>query len=378
MPYYFDGIFCASDFDGNWILDVAGQESESSESHKRHILDKEVLAEILNIAEIELTESEFKALKTVVNNSKVNMHPYKSKGANVGNSEEYAEKHDVNARKICDKSAVSKVFDSFENSKVVELSTHETAHIHKQQDVLLSDEFKLVLPPEKWEKLCMAYVELTKGVMGPSESEIYTDGKVIDARRFKVSPEAKELVRKSANKYLRLKQSINDKKLLDKPKSKSVQEQVAKPLRTWGRFLGEAAVVVVGTVAVVAGAMILANKLKTDNNTTRDSDSSSIDYSKYERDKAERERNEEEKKKNDWLSNQRDLVGMGIIPEVGKKYGGGYSGSKYQEPRPYYECKSNGYIFGNKSELKTYLNENPGKRDAGYGDVMKNEPSGFY
>ena len=374
MP--FDGIFCASDFDGSWILDVVGQESESSESHKRHIVDKEILAEILNIAEIKLTESEFIALKTVVNNSKVNMHPYKSKGANVGNSEEYAEKHDVNVRKISDKSAVSKVFDSFRNSKVVELSTHETAHIHKQQDVLLSDEFKNALPTEKWERLCAAYVELTKKVKGPSESEIYTDGKVIDARRFKVSPEAKEIVCKSANKYLRLNQSINDK-----PKSKSVQsitqEQVAKPPRTWGRFLGEAAVVVLGTVAVVAGAMILANKLKTDNNNTA-SDSSSIDYSKYERDKAERERKEEEKKKNDWLSNQRDLVDMGIIPEVGKKYGGGYSGSKYQEPRPYYECKSNGYIFGNKSELKTYLNEHPEKRDAGYGDVMKNEPAGFY
>lgn len=201
-------MYKAGDFDGAWQDVPAGQLSEHNEAHRRHILDKEVLADILNIADVTLNTSQFNALKAVINNGKINMHLYQSKGANVGHTKDYAEKNDVNEKIRCDKHAVNQVKKSFEEGKDVFLSAHEASHIDAQSDVLLDESFKDAFQGDinKYHKVLAAYLIYTAKVKGPSNAQYYTDGKVVDGRKFKQVTEAtKNAIRKTAKAYLQQK-----------------------------------------------------------------------------------------------------------------------------------------------------------------------------
>ena len=55
-------MYEAGDFDGAWQNVPAGQLSDHNEAHRRHILDKEVMADILNIADVKLNPNQFSAL----------------------------------------------------------------------------------------------------------------------------------------------------------------------------------------------------------------------------------------------------------------------------------------------------------------------------
>jgi hypothetical protein len=195
MPYK------ASDFTKNWT-NVPPRISSGNEDQQRHILDKEVLVDLLNIANIQLSESEMVNMRRVMNDGRINMHDYLSKSANVGNSEKYATENDCNQRKISDRSAVDKVRESFRKSEKVRLSSHEATHIADQVDVLLNSEFKAALSPAKYELLVATYRLYTNKVYGPEDCKNHTDGKLIDARILPVSEAAKDKVRKEAHKYL--------------------------------------------------------------------------------------------------------------------------------------------------------------------------------
>jgi hypothetical protein len=175
----------------------------SGEDHRRHILDKEILARCFKIASIELSDRELASLKRVVNDLDVNCHAYKSKGANVGVSDDYAEENECNRRRISDKSAVQKVVQSFLKDERVDLTSHESAHISAQMDVFLHDDFKDALSPEKYQKTLAAYVLLTDKVYGPKDSKTYTDGKIVDGRkvRWAIPDRVKSQVDLSAHKY---------------------------------------------------------------------------------------------------------------------------------------------------------------------------------
>jgi len=196
MPY------AASDFTQAWKNVPAGISSKN-ENHRRHILDKEVLADLLNIAKITLTESEMEKIRNVINDGSINMHPYLSKSANVGNSEKYAAENDCQEKTVSDRSAVLKVRESFETGKKVHLTSHEASHIIAQVDLLLSDEFKEALSRKKYEYVMTTYRLYTHNVYGPEEDSRHGDGKLIDERKLPVSAEAKEAVRHNAYAYLK-------------------------------------------------------------------------------------------------------------------------------------------------------------------------------
>lgn len=195
--------YLASDFASSWTNVPDGAAAEG-ETHMRHILDKELVAICFNLAGVTLSEQEMTAVKKVVNDGDINMHEYKSKAANVGNSEKYAEQNDCNVRSVSDKSAVAKVKESFEDGKVVELTSHENGHIDAQTDVLLHPALEEAMSPDNYEKLLAAYLLLTNKVKGPKDSKTYTDGKAVDGRRFNkvLSPKVKQQVKESAQKYL--------------------------------------------------------------------------------------------------------------------------------------------------------------------------------
>lgn len=172
--------FKASDFDGSWNNEPKGISSQHSHDERRHIFDKQLAALCLNIAGIvksELSERDFRALRSAVMNGSINMHKYKSHLANVGGD----------GREVSDKSAVAKVITSFKTGDFVELLSHECAHISPQTDFLLSDEVVASFTSiEDYQKFVAAYLLLTCKVMGPPASKTgYTDGKVVDGRKFK-------------------------------------------------------------------------------------------------------------------------------------------------------------------------------------------------
>lgn len=72
--------FKASDFNGNWSGAKTAKCKSSSDLHRRHALDKEILAQRLNMItdKASLPEREFKALKKMVNDGTINMHSHLS------------------------------------------------------------------------------------------------------------------------------------------------------------------------------------------------------------------------------------------------------------------------------------------------------------
>lgn len=192
-------MYSASDFDGAWT----NCDSGSSTKHRRHILDKEVIAKVLNIGDIQLSSDEFNALKKVINDASVNKDPYDSKSANVGNSEKYAEKNGCSKKVVCDTDAVNNVLKSFSTAEKVYLPDHEASKIDKQVDVLLSEKFKNAVSPTTYEKICASYQLLTANVYAKESVKFY-DGKVVDGRKFKfVSKQVKDSIKANVVKYLK-------------------------------------------------------------------------------------------------------------------------------------------------------------------------------
>jgi len=215
-------MYSAKDFTGDW-----SDGDSSSTEHRRHILDKEVIAKVLNIGDIQLSSDEFNALKKVINDVSVNKDPYDSKSANVGNSEKYAEDNGCSKKVVHDADAVKNVLKSFSTAEKVYLPDHEASKIDKQVKVLLSEKFKNAVSPATYEKICASYQLLTANVYA-KESEKWYDGKVVDGRKFKfVSKQVKDSIKANVVKYLKnneLKSKESEKNTAKAAENSSKQE----------------------------------------------------------------------------------------------------------------------------------------------------------
>ena len=187
----------AADFTGAWHGHLSGA-TEGAIPEQRHKLDKEMLALILNVAGITLTNDQLSQMKQVINDRSINMHQHKSQGANKNISTN--NETSGNRRSVSDRSAVIKVMDSFADGGEVTLTAHEADHMSAQVDVLKEPALLDILEAAQQESLHAAFRLVTHQARVEASAK-YNKGKLIDERRLPVSEASKGRVRESAEQY---------------------------------------------------------------------------------------------------------------------------------------------------------------------------------